>query len=328
MKDLDVAFPSGRTTVVVGPSGSGKSTLLNLIAGLLRPTDGNILFDGVDVTNVPPEQRNIGFVFQSYALFPHLSVEENVAFGLKRGLPVSDRARATEAMLDLFRLGTLRRRRPAQLSGGERQRVALARALARSPALLLLDEPLSALDAQLRERLRLELMALFGSLETTTIYVTHDRTEAMLMGHSVVLMKEGRVLQQDPPDRLYRSPANLFVARFFGSANLIEGVLDDSGGVALPFGRFAVNEGGPRRSPGILALVRPEMFRVDPSAPHLTIRVLTAVFLGSSWRIEGVSAGGLRLTVDLALERVTPNEQIPLRLDRSALHVLDPEGET
>jgi thiamine transport system ATP-binding protein len=324
---IDLTFRDGAVTVIVGPSGSGKSTLLNLIAGLLRPTSGHIIFGGRDVTNVPPEHRNIGFVFQSYALFPHLDVEDNVGFGLGRRVTTAERRRIVDEMLELVGISSLRARRPAQLSGGEKQRVAIARALARRPAVLLLDEPLSALDAQLRERLRIELKSLFSSLRTTTIYVTHDRTEAMLLGESVVVMNEGRVLQQAAPELVYREPSNAFVARFFGDANLIEGTIDETGrNVQLPFRAFSI--AGPLRLEGsVAALVRPEMFAVDKHAPDLTLRVESSHFIGSRWRVDGTTEHGLQLTVDLNSDRtVKAGESLPLRINRDTLHVLDVES--
>jgi putative spermidine/putrescine transport system ATP-binding protein len=323
---VDIAFPSGRTTVVVGPSGSGKSTLLNLIAGLLLPTTGSIHFGDRDVTRVPPEDRNIGFVFQSYALFPHMTAEENVGFGLLESrLPASERATIVDSTMRQFGIERLSGRRPGQLSGGEKQRVALARALARRPAVLLLDEPLSALDAQLRERLRTELKSIFASLNVTTIHVTHDRVEAMLLGHSVVVMSEGRVLQHDSPERIYRQPVSAFVARFFGDANLIEGQLDGSRRhIDTPLGSFAVSE--PFLSPGrTMALIRPEMLAISPERPDFVARVERADFLGSRWRIEAAS-NDVRIIIDLPGEgAITPGEALPLRVTRSSLHVIAAE---
>jgi ABC-type Fe3+/spermidine/putrescine transport system ATPase subunit len=221
---VSLALADGEITVVVGPSGSGKSTLVALIAGLLAPAAGRILFAGRDMAGVPPERRDVGVVFQSYALFPHLSVEDNVAFGLTtrhRRLPRREVAPRVRELAALLGLTPLLGRRPAELSGGERQRVALARALAPRPALLLLDEPLSALDASLRRQLRAEVAALLRGLGTTVLYVTHDQEEAMMLADHLVVLQGGRVVQAGPPLELYRRPANPFVAGFLGEANLL-----------------------------------------------------------------------------------------------------------
>jgi ABC-type sugar transport system ATPase subunit len=221
---VSLALADGGITVVVGPSGSGKSTLIALVAGLLAPAAGRILFAGRDMAGVPPERRDVGVVFQSYALFPHLSVEDNVAFGLttrQRRLPRREAAARVRELAALLGLTPLLARRPAELSGGERQRVALARALAPRPSLLLLDEPLSALDASLRRQLRAEIAALLRGLGTTVLYVTHDQEEAMMLADRLVVLRAGRVVQAGPPLELYRRPANPFVAGFLGEANLL-----------------------------------------------------------------------------------------------------------
>ena len=324
IQQVSAEFVAGKTTVIVGPSGSGKTTLLNLVAGLLRPDAGSISFGGHDVTNVPPEARNIGYVFQTYALFPHMTAEENIAFGVAKHDHES-----VAAMLRMFRIEHLRRRRPGALSGGEKQRVAFARALARRPAILLLDEPLSALDAELRDRLRGELRSVFASLGTTTIYVTHDRSEAMLLGDSVAIMSFGRILQHDRPERIYRQPVSAAAARFFGDVNLIEGVLDDTRThVHTPFGRFAVAEGR-ATGPHVLVVVRPEMFSIAPTNPDLTLHVDRAGFLGSRWRVEGMAEGAGHLIVELPAEvAIEAGDSVPLRIHRNVLHVIDAEEST
>lgn len=273
LSDVCLELPSGGITVVIGPSGSGKSTLLQLVAGLLRPPRGSVLFDGEDVTGVPTERRDVGVVFQSYALFPHLTVRENIAFGLKSGRrrrislrsshppsrhQIACRVWDTAALLGLERLLD---RKPSQLSGGEQQRVALARAVAPRPSLLLLDEPLSALDARLRRGVRCELAALLRQLGTTVFYVTHDQEEAMLLADHLVVLDVGRVVQSGLPLDLYRRPASSFVASFLGEANLLEAEVENgSGRMQTPFGRFpAPNE----PAPGFL-LVRPEDVTEDP----------------------------------------------------------------
>lgn len=221
---VDLELPPGQLISFLGPSGCGKTTMLRMIAGLERPTEGRIFLDGEDVTDRPTHTRDIGMVFQSLALFPHLSVAGNVGYGLRiRGAP-RERIRArVDELLELVSLEGTADRRISQLSGGQRQRVATARALALEPRLFLLDEPLSALDANLREQLQLELRLLQQKLRITTIMVTHDQREAMTMSDLVVVMQTGRVEQVGPPLEVYRRPATAFVARFIGNTNLLEG---------------------------------------------------------------------------------------------------------
>lgn len=320
---VSLRFPSGKVTAIVGPSGSGKSTLLNLVAGLLRPSSGSVVFGDDDVTHVPAEDREIGFVFQSYALFPHLTVAGNIDFGLSSTRLGRDerRARATEVM-QRFRIDHLAERRPGQLSGGEKQRVALARAMARDPKLLLLDEPLSALDAQLREQLRNELSVLFRTLDRTTIYVTHDRNEAMLLGDHLVVMRNGRVEQHGTPADIYRHPANRFVAAFFGDANFVSGIIDASGQqVDCALGRFAVAA----RKPGarVDVLIRPEMFVPANAGVDLRLRVRAASFLGSRSRVEGTGPDGNVFIVDLPADfPIAAGEVLSLAVCRPAIHTI------
>jgi ABC-type sugar transport system ATPase subunit len=284
---VSMELPEGGITVVIGPSGSGKSTLLQLLCGLLHPVQGKILFDGEDVTGVPTERRDVGVVFQSYALFPHLTVRENIAFGLRTGRRrfslrssrrrpsrrhVEERVWDTAALLSLDRLLD---RKPAQLSGGEQQRVALARAVAPRPSLLLLDEPLSALDARLRRSVRTELAALLRKLGTTAFYVTHDQEEAMLLADHLVVLDHGRVVQAGNPLDLYRRPQTPFVASFLGEANLVavEALPAASSPSTLPIrshtplGSFIL----PSSADGGWLLVRPEDLAEDPCGTLATV---------------------------------------------------------
>ena len=211
----------GKFVVLLGPSGCGKSTLLRLIAGLEEPTEGRIVIDGRDVTRLSPEKRRISMVFQSYALFPHLTVEENIVFGLKvRKLPEAQRRERLARVAALVGLTDLLGRKPQQLSGGQRQRVALARAIVSENSICLMDEPLSNLDAQLRHGMRVEIRALQQRLGMTVVYVTHDQVEAMSMADRVVLIREGRIEQEGSPDELYARPATLFAARFIGTPGM------------------------------------------------------------------------------------------------------------
>jgi putative spermidine/putrescine transport system ATP-binding protein len=228
VRDVDIEFPQGKFVCLLGPSGCGKTTLLRLIAGLEMPTAGRILLDGSDLTKTPAHKREFGMVFQSLALFPHLTVGENIAYSLSvRGVPKEKRRQRAAELLELVRLPGVADRHISQLSGGQRQRVAIARALALNPKLFLLDEPLSALDAKLREAMQVELRQLQQRLGISTIVVTHDQREAMTMADVVVIMDHGNVQQIATPLETYRNPANAFVADFIGISNLIPGVMVD-----------------------------------------------------------------------------------------------------
>jgi putative spermidine/putrescine transport system ATP-binding protein len=300
---LDLAIAPGETLVFLGPSGCGKTTTLRIIAGLEFPDrGGRVLFDDEEVTRLPIERRHVGMVFQSYALFPHLDVRDNIAYGLKvRGAPASERARRVDEMLALMRIEALAARRVDQLSGGQRQRVALARALAVQPRALLLDEPLTALDAKLRDALRLEIDALLRGLRITTVYVTHDQAEAMSLGDRIVVMDHGRVAQVGTPSEIYHHPATPFVADFVGIMNRLAGKVSD--------GAF-VSAAGVIPWPGAPAgaaevLFRPEAARlVGPPAAHLTGVVSAVFFLGDRTRLF-LDAGGDRPVVVETAERRT-----------------------
>ena len=223
---VSLEIEQGEIFALLGSSGCGKSTLLRLLAGFEAPTSGSILLKGQDLVKLPPHERPLNMMFQSYALFPHLSVWDNIAFGLKReGLPKAQVAQRVEAMLKLVQLGPFARRKPHQLSGGQQQRVALARSLARQPSLLLLDEPLGALDKKLREETQIELVHILKSVGVTCVMVTHDQEEAMTMASRIAVMSEGRILQVGAPRDLYENPATRFVADFIGNVNVMEGTL-------------------------------------------------------------------------------------------------------
>src|SRR5688500_1130697 len=227
--DVSLTVADGEFMVLVGPSGCGKTSLLRSIAGLEEVTSGRILIGGRDVTDLAPRKRDVAMVFQSYALYPHMSVRQNLGYGLKvRRTGKAEVRQRVEKVARMLRLDELLERRPAQLSGGLRQRVAMGRAVIREPKAFLMDEPLSNLDAKLRVSMRAELSALHARLGTTTIYVTHDQVEAMTLGQRVAVMRDGRIQQVDTPQGLYRSPRNLFVAAFIGSPamNLVEAIVD------------------------------------------------------------------------------------------------------
>jgi spermidine/putrescine ABC transporter ATP-binding subunit len=268
---LDVA--PGEFVSLLGPSGCGKSTILRIVAGLVEPDGGQVLLGGEDVTRVPVHRRNVGLVFQSYALFPHMTVFDNVAFGLRRrGVAEAEVRRRVGHLLDLVRLGELGARHPRELSGGQQQRVALARALVTEPRVLLLDEPLSNLDALLRDEMRVELKRLQERLGATMIFVTHDQAEALTLSDRVVVLDRGRVEQVGPPEEVYRRPATPFVARFLGRANFLEGTVQARDAadvtVALDGGLAVRAAAGAEVIPGrrVRVALRQESIRLVPRA--------------------------------------------------------------
>jgi putative spermidine/putrescine transport system ATP-binding protein len=266
---LDV--PRGQFLTLLGPSGSGKTTLLMIIAGFVEPTAGDVLVDGVRITPLPPEKRNFGMVFQGYALFPHLSVYDNVAFPLKvRGVSRAAGADRIRGALDLVKLAPLADRYPRQLSGGQQQRVALARALVFTPDILLLDEPLSALDKKLRAELQWELKQIHQRVGTTFIYVTHDQEEALSMSDEVAIIRDGRVVQAGPPRRLYERPATRFVADFLGKSNFITGRVVAREGNRLVYevaeSRYVQTDAAASVGDEILVALRPEKVEMRNAA--------------------------------------------------------------
>lgn len=283
LRPVSLEIAAGEQLAILGPSGCGKTTLLRIISGLEQPDrGGTVRFDGRDVTHLPIEQRNVGMVFQSYALFPNMSVIENVAYGLRvRGIARGERLSEAGRVLDMMRLTDLSHRRIDQLSGGQRQRVALARALAVKPGVLLLDEPLTALDAALRDELRGEIDSLLRSLKITTIYVTHDQAEAMVLGDRVIVMEKGGVVQSGAPREIYFKPANAFVASFIGSMNCIDGEIRD-GAFVCAAGRLRLPR--PDAQPAVVRF-RPECARIGPPGEGLQLEVERVHFLGATQRV-------------------------------------------
>jgi multiple sugar transport system ATP-binding protein len=277
--DVTFRVEDGEFMVLVGPSGCGKSTLLRMLAGLEEVTKGSISIGGRDVTDLAPRDRDIAMVFQSYALYPHMTVRQNLGYGLRvRRTPKAEIAARIEEVAHMLRLDDLLDRRPAALSGGQRQRVAMGRAIAREPAAFLMDEPLSNLDAKLRVNMRAQLADLHARLGTTTVYVTHDQVEAMTLGQRVAVMRDGHLQQVASPQTLYRRPANLFVAAFIGSPamNLVEAQVDDG---AVVFGGYRIPMAPGRQPVGrrdkVVLGIRPEAFEdgatADPSLPRLDV---------------------------------------------------------
>ena len=354
--DVSLRVDDSEFMVLVGPSGCGKSTLLRAIAGLEDITSGTISIGGRDVTDLAPRRRDIAMVFQSYALYPHMSVRQNLGYGLKvRRMPKAEIRRRVDEVARLLGLDELLERKPAQLSGGQRQRVAMGRAIARQPHAFLMDEPLSNLDAKLRVGMRASLAQLHQALGVTTVYVTHDQVEAMTLGQRVAVMRDGRILQIDAPQHLYEQPRDLFVAGFIGSPamNLVEAKIDNGDVV---FGEFRVPLADTRRPvarSGRVALgIRPESFEDAAFAPSelpiLDVRVVVLEELGSDAHVyfsvdapritsevleaEGESDEGLVAEPRTLLNaRVDPRTAarvggaLRLAVDPSRFHFFDPD---
>ena len=277
VEDVNLDFDEGKMICFLGPSGCGKTTLLRMVAGLESPTEGRILFGDSDVTNVPAFKRDVGMVFQSFALFPHLNVEDNISYGMRiRGAGKAECRKRAGELLELIRLPDVADRRISQLSGGQRQRVAIARALALNPKVFLLDEPMSALDANLREAMQIELRQLQQKLGITTIVVTHDQTEAMTMADQIVVMGKAKVHQVGAPIDIYKKPVNRFVADFIGTSNLLPAKIVEANKVALNGETLAVaNDPGSFSSGAdVLLLTRPEEIFVRPAAKAETDNAL------------------------------------------------------
>jgi putative spermidine/putrescine transport system ATP-binding protein len=327
LEPIDLEINAGETVVLLGPSGCGKTTTLRIIAGLEIPdAGGRVYFGDDDVTAIPIEKRNVGMVFQSYALFPNLNVADNIAYGLKvRRVEAAERARRVEEMLEMMRLVPLRSRRIDELSGGQRQRVALARAIIVRPRVLLLDEPLTALDAKLREDLRLEIDALLRSLSITAVYVTHDQAEAMALGDRIVVMSNGRVAQTGTPRDIYYTPANAFVADFIGTMNRLKGEAR-GGQLAVQGGTVSWHGAeGP-----VTALFRPEDVQViDGEAARddsLRGTIRNVFFLGDRTRLSVDGIGPDPIVVETSLRRpFARGEPIAVKISPDRLITLGQE---
>ncbi|WP_120499782.1 ABC transporter ATP-binding protein [Roseovarius sp. EL26] len=328
VKDLNLALPKGEFLTMLGPSGSGKTTCLMMLAGFETATHGSIKLDGVSINNIPPHKRGIGMVFQNYALFPHMTIAENLSFPLEvRKIGKSEREAKVKRALEMVEMGAFGGRRPAQLSGGQQQRIALSRALVFEPELVLMDEPLGALDKQLREKMQFEITHLAHSLGITTVYVTHDQTEALTMSDRVAVFDDGRIQQLDPPDTLYEEPKNSFVAQFIGENNTLLGTVKElKGGQALvqlddgelidckPVNVSAVGD-------RTRVSIRPERVefnkdRLQEGAHTLKAEVLEFIYMGDIFRTRLRVAGNDEFIVKTRNApdqvRLQPGEQIEI----------------
>ncbi|HEY9144425.1 MAG TPA: polyamine ABC transporter ATP-binding protein [Arenimonas sp.] len=339
--DVSLRIRQGEIFALLGASGCGKSTLLRCLAGFEKPTKGRIVLDGQDITALPPYERPINMMFQSYALFPHMSVEQNVAFGLRQdGMAKADIARKVAEMLALVQMEKFAKRKPHQLSGGQQQRVALARSLAKGPKLLLLDEPMGALDKKLRSQMQLELVNIVERLGVTCVMVTHDQEEAMTMAHRIAVMDAGWIRQVGSPDEIYEQPSCRFTAEFIGSVNLIEGkILEDEndyvtiGSPALEFPAYVGHGVTGFEGQEVALAIRPEKIQVDkdePAQPHNKVHgiIEDIAYFGSHSVFHVRLPGGTKLLANMinsqrwASEKFTWNDPVWLSWDDQAGVVL------
>ncbi len=334
MRDLDLEIHSGEFLVLVGPSGCGKSTLLRMIAGLEEISDGTIAIGDRIVNDVPASQRKLSMVFQSYALYPHMSVRKNLAFGLNNlKMPKDEIERRVAGAAQILQIGELMDRKPRQLSGGQKQRVAIGRAIVREPELFLFDEPLSNLDAELRVQMRVELANLYNRLGTTMIYVTHDQVEAMTMATRIVVLRAGKIEQVGTPHELYTRPQNLFVAGFIGSPKInmlkatVKHNLDAVQMDLTDFGTFELDE-IEARDTEMTICVRPESFILGEGGPLSTKGTIRLVeYLGSEIYVHAELASGKTLMVHApGTGKFTVGEEISISLNPDDAHYFDAAG--
>ncbi len=330
LDNVSLTVRRGEFIALLGPSGCGKTTLLRCTAGFVPPTSGDIRINGQSMTGVPPNRRPVNTVFQQYALFPHMTVRQNIEFGpRRRRMPLSERVRVVDQALAMMGLDGLDGRYPRELSGGQQQRVALARAIVNRPEVLLLDEPLGALDLKLRTRMQLELKRLHQQLGTTFLFVTHDQQEALTMADRIAVMRDGVIVQLDTAQEIYRNPGSRYVADFVGEANLIEATAGPSQRLALPgnvAGDYLAPEGG-----SVAVMVRPEEIRVGEAPPgHDPVSVratlVDKVFAGPSWRLILRLADGQEVTAESGhgpdIERLAPGSETLIWWRREASRLL------
>ncbi|KAB1185502.1 MULTISPECIES: ABC transporter ATP-binding protein [Haloferax] len=335
--DLSLDIPEGSFTTFVGPSGCGKTTTLRMLAGLETPTSGTVSFGEEDVTDLPPQERNVSMVFQSIALYPHMSVRENIGYGLKiHGVPKSERDERIDEAAEVLQIEQQLEKMPSELSGGQQQRVALGGAFVQDPDVLLLDEPMSDLDAKLKSDLRVEIQRLHQELDTTVVYVTHDQTEAMTMSDQVVLLREGELAQVDPPKRLFDYPNSEYVAQFIGmpSTNVVECTVTQQDGVTSLEGPgmtvpLPASVDTPASSYVRLG-IRPQYLDVGTSGPcTLTVDVEVIETLGTESVVHGRLADGTNFdVVSDAVDDVAAGDQLNVSFDISDAFVFGDDGKT
>jgi multiple sugar transport system ATP-binding protein len=333
---VDLSIEAGEFVVFVGPSGCGKSTLLRMIAGLEEISGGALLIEGERMNDVPPAKRGIAMVFQSYALYPHMNVYKNLAFGLETaGYPKAEIEARVKKAAGILQIEHLLTRKPKQLSGGQRQRVAIGRAIVRDPKIFLFDEPLSNLDAELRVQMRVEIAKLHRELGSTMIFVTHDQVEAMTMADKIVVLRAGRVEQVGTPLDLYNHPANQFVAGFIGSPKMnflnINSLEPSSGRGAISIaGAVLPMLGNARASAATVLGVRPEHIRFgEGQAPLGQARVQLVEHLGGSTLVYAVLQDGQAITVEMeGQRRISPDEVMDISVDPAQCHLFDPQGQS
>lgn len=340
IKDLNLSVSKGEFLTMLGPSGSGKTTCLMMLAGFEIATHGEIRLSGRDINVVPPHKRGIGMVFQSYALFPHMTVAENLSFPLEvRGIAKSQREAQVKRALDMVKMASFADRRPAQLSGGQQQRIALARALVFDPALVLMDEPLGALDKHLREHMQLEIKSLHERIGITVVYVTHDQGEALTMSDRIAVFNDGKIQQLAPPSEVYEKPQNSFVAQFIGANNSLRGVVEEiangranvrlSSGELIDATAVGVSEKGQPTSVSI----RPERVEFKPDlipqgANSIDAEVITTVYMGDILHCRLRAAGSdnfvVKMRNTLGQARLSPGDRIKIGWHPEDAHALDP----
>ncbi|MFP1643248.1 ABC transporter ATP-binding protein [Pontitalea aquivivens] len=340
VKDLNLSIGKGEFLTMLGPSGSGKTTCLMMLAGFETATNGEIRLDGRNINMVPPHRRGIGMVFQNYALFPHMTVGENLSFPLEvRGMGKSGREAKIARALDMVQMGAFANRRPAQLSGGQQQRIALARALVFDPALVLMDEPLGALDKQLREHMQFEIKRLHESLGITVVYVTHDQGEALTMSDRVAVFNDGRIQQLAPPDELYERPGNSFVAQFIGENNKLPGTIEEihEGRALVRLANGELIDATPvniqTRGQRTLVSIRPERVEfkpemMPPGAHTIDAEVLEVIYMGDILRARLRVAGSddfvMKMRNTLGQTRLGPGQKIKVGWHPQDARALDP----